>query len=91
MANQYLSEELIAPAVGDIAVVAGPEARHAVTVSRLAVGEIVRVSNGMGTVASGIVTIAAASEFSFEVQSVESIDPPLPWIPRAGACERRPR
>ena len=32
MANQYLSEELIAPAVGDIAVVTGAEARHAVTV-----------------------------------------------------------
>jgi 16S rRNA (uracil1498-N3)-methyltransferase len=91
MANQYLSEELIAPAVGDIAVVAGPEARHAVTVSRLAVGEIVRVSNGMGTVASGIVTIAAASEFSFEVQSVESIDPPLPWIYLAQALAKGDR
>jgi 16S rRNA (uracil1498-N3)-methyltransferase len=91
MANQYLSEELIAPAVGDIAVVTGAEARHAVTVSRLAVGEMVRVSNGMGTVAVGVVTIAAAAEFSFEVQSVESIDPPLPWIYLAQALAKGDR
>jgi 16S rRNA (uracil1498-N3)-methyltransferase len=91
MANQYLSEELIAPAVGDIAVVSGPEARHAVTVSRLAVGEMVRVTNGMGTVAVGVVTVAMASEFSFEVQSVESIDPPLPWIYLAQALAKGDR
>jgi 16S rRNA (uracil1498-N3)-methyltransferase len=91
VANQYLSEELIAPVVGDIAVVTGAEARHAVTVSRLAVGESVRVANGMGTVATGIVTVAQAAEFSFEVQSVESIDPPLPWIYLAQALAKGDR
>ena len=91
MANQYLSEELIAPVVGDIAVVTGPEARHAVTVSRLAVGERVRVTNGLGMVASGVVTGASPSEFSFEVQSVESIDPPLPWIYLAQALAKGDR
>jgi 16S rRNA (uracil1498-N3)-methyltransferase len=91
MANQYLSEELIAPVVGDIAVVSGPEARHAVTVSRLAVGDMVRVANGMGTVATGIVTVALATDFSFEVQSVESIDPPLPWIYLAQALAKGDR
>lgn len=91
MANQYLSEELIAPVVGDIAVVTGPEARHAVTVSRLAVGETVRVANGMGTVATGVVIVAQASEFSFEVQSVESTDPPLPWIYLAQALAKGDR
>jgi 16S rRNA (uracil1498-N3)-methyltransferase len=91
MANQYLSEELIAPAVGDIAVVTGSEARHAVTVSRLAVGDTVRVANGMGTVVTGIVTVAQATDFSFEVQSVESIDPPLPWIYLAQALAKGDR
>ena len=48
MANQYLSEELGEPEVGSVAVITGPEARHAVTVSRLGVGETVRVGNGLG-------------------------------------------
>ena len=91
MANQYLSEQLIAPVVGDIAVVSGPEARHAVTVSRLAIGEAVRVANGMGVVASGVVVSAEPSEFSFEVRAVESIDPPLPWIYLAQALAKGDR
>ncbi|MCU1597450.1 MAG: Ribosomal small subunit methyltransferase, partial [Glaciihabitans sp.] len=52
MANLYLSDELGEPSVGDVAVVTGPDARHAVTVSRLAVGERVTVGSGLGTIAS---------------------------------------
>jgi 16S rRNA (uracil1498-N3)-methyltransferase len=85
MANQYLSEELGTPAVGDTAVVLGPEARHAVTVSRLAVGEVVRVGNGSGVVASGTVTAVAPSEFRFDVDVVQSIERPSPaiWLAQA--------
>jgi 16S rRNA (uracil1498-N3)-methyltransferase len=85
MANQYLSEELVAPVVGEIAVVTGPEARHAVTVSRLAVGEAVRVGNGSGVVASGTVTAVAPSEFSFEVDVLQTIERPSPsiWLVQA--------
>jgi 16S rRNA (uracil1498-N3)-methyltransferase len=72
-------------AVGAIATVSGPEARHAVTVSRLAVGEDVRVGDGAGTIAVGIVTAAAATEFSFEVRSIESASRPAPaiWLAQA--------
>jgi 16S rRNA (uracil1498-N3)-methyltransferase len=85
MANQYLSEELGTPAVGEIAIVVGPEARHAVTVSRLAVGEEVRVGNGQGLVASGTVTQAAPTEFRFEVIAVDSVPRPTPaiWLAQA--------
>jgi 16S rRNA (uracil1498-N3)-methyltransferase len=85
MANQYLSEELGDPVVGMIAVVTGAEARHAVTVSRLAVGENVRVGNGMGSVATGIVTAVAPTEFSFGVQSVETEERAQPaiWLAQA--------
>jgi 16S rRNA (uracil1498-N3)-methyltransferase len=85
MANQYLSEELGEPAVGDIAVVTGAEARHAVTVSRLSVGEPVRVGNGAGLVASGIVTATVPGEFRFEVDAVAEIPRPSPaiWLAQA--------
>ncbi|MDQ1545107.1 MAG: rRNA (uracil1498-N3)-methyltransferase [Actinomycetota bacterium] len=85
MANQYLSEELGAPAVGDTAVITGPEARHAVTVSRLAIGEQVRVGNGSGVVASGTVTAVAPGEFSFQVDVLQTIERPSPaiWLVQA--------
>jgi 16S rRNA (uracil1498-N3)-methyltransferase len=85
MANQYLSEELGEPAVGSVAAVTGADARHAVTVSRLAVGEQVRVGNGAGVVATGTVTDASPAQFRFEVESVESIPRPKPaiWLAQA--------
>jgi 16S rRNA (uracil1498-N3)-methyltransferase len=85
MANQYLSEELAVPAVGEVAVVTGAEARHAVTVSRLAAGETVRVGNGHGLVARGVVTQVAPAEFRFEVQELEVTDRQVPaiWLAQA--------
>jgi 16S rRNA (uracil1498-N3)-methyltransferase len=85
LANQYLSEELGTPAVGETAVVVGPEARHAVTVSRLAVGDEVRVGNGAGVVATGTVTSVAPSEFHFHVDVLQTIERPSPaiWLAQA--------
>jgi 16S rRNA (uracil1498-N3)-methyltransferase len=85
MANQYLSDELGSPAIGDVAVIGGGEARHAVTVSRLAVGEVVRVGNGLGMIASGTVTAVAPAEFRFEVETIETIERPSPaiWLAQA--------
>jgi 16S rRNA (uracil1498-N3)-methyltransferase len=85
MANQYLSEDLGEPTVGETAVVSGPEARHAVTVSRLGVGESVRVGNGAGLVASGIVRSVASGEFRFEVDALTRVDRPTPaiWLAQA--------
>jgi 16S rRNA (uracil1498-N3)-methyltransferase len=85
MANQYLSDEVGTPAAGDIVTITGPEARHAVTVSRLAVGELVRVGNGAGLVAAGTVTAVAPSEFQFVVDDLTSISRPAPaiWLAQA--------
>ncbi|MDQ1552565.1 MAG: rRNA (uracil1498-N3)-methyltransferase, partial [Actinomycetota bacterium] len=68
-----------------VAVVTGPEARHAVTVSRLAIGEQVRVGNGSGVVASGTVTAVAPGEFSFQVDVLQTIERPSPaiWLVQA--------
>jgi 16S rRNA (uracil1498-N3)-methyltransferase len=85
MANQYLSDELGSPSIGETVVIGGGEARHAVTVSRLGVGELVRVGNGLGVIASGTVTAAQPSEFRFEVQTIESIERASPaiWLAQA--------
>ncbi len=85
MANQYLSEEVGEPVAGQLATVSGPEARHAVTVSRLAVGEVVHVGNGAGLVAHGIVTATAPGEFTFRVDTVIETPRPSPaiWLAQA--------
>ena len=85
MANQYLSDELGTPAIGQVAIIGGGEARHAVTVSRLAVGELVRVGNGLGMIAAGTVTAVAPSEFRFEVETIETIERSSPsiWLAQA--------
>jgi 16S rRNA (uracil1498-N3)-methyltransferase len=85
VANLYLSEELGEPAVGESAAVLGAEARHAVTVNRLAVGERVSVGNGFGTIASGVVRSALPTEFRFEVDDVriEQRSSPAIWLAQA--------
>jgi 16S rRNA (uracil1498-N3)-methyltransferase len=81
MANQYLSEEFDAPAVGGTVVIQGPDARHAVTVSRLAVGETVTVGNGAGVTASGTVTeVTPPAEFRFTAETVMTVQRPSPSI-----------
>jgi 16S rRNA (uracil1498-N3)-methyltransferase len=71
VAHFYISEELETAAVGDRVAIAGPEARHAVTVSRLAVGETVSIGNGAGLVVTGAVITAEHTELAITVASVE--------------------
>ncbi|WP_461165172.1 16S rRNA (uracil(1498)-N(3))-methyltransferase [Arthrobacter sp. R4-81] len=54
----------------------GPEARHAVTVKRLAVGEPVDIADGSGKRMTGIVTAAAPAELTVECRTLEVEDPP---------------
>ncbi|CAN5134633.1 16S rRNA (uracil(1498)-N(3))-methyltransferase [soil metagenome] len=70
MAHFYISEELEAAAVGDRVALTGPEARHAVTVSRLAVGETIAIGNGSGLVVSGPVVTAEHTELAITVAEV---------------------
>ena len=80
MAHFYIDEELESAAVGDLVSLGGTEARHAVTVSRLTVGETVSIGNGAGLVVSGqIVTaehtslVVAVAEVSTEPRRVPAI------------------
>ncbi|HEY8914031.1 16S rRNA (uracil(1498)-N(3))-methyltransferase [Lacisediminihabitans sp.] len=85
MAHFYLNEELTEAAVGGRVSVTGQEARHAVTVSRIAVGESISVGNGAGLVVTGAVVSAEPSEFVVEVASVERSEPnsPAVWLAQA--------
>ena len=46
MAHFYLSEGMVSAVAGERVIVGGTEARHAVTVSRIAVGESILIGNG---------------------------------------------
>lgn len=70
MAHLYISEELESAELGDRVLLTGAEARHAVTVSRLAVGESVAIGNGAGLVVSGPVVAAEHTELAISVTSV---------------------
>ena len=70
MAHCYLNELVSTAAVGDRVSIDGAEARHAVTVSRLAVGETVSIGNGRGLVVTGPVVTAEHTELAIEVAAV---------------------
>ncbi|HEY0259416.1 MAG TPA: 16S rRNA (uracil(1498)-N(3))-methyltransferase [Lacisediminihabitans sp.] len=85
MAHFYLNEELTSAAVGSRIAVAGQEARHAVTVSRIGVGEPIAVGNGAGLIVTGSVVSADPSEFVVEVERVDETPAPVPaiWLAQA--------
>lgn len=70
MANRYLDEHMADAGVGSRVTITGPEARHAVTVSRLKIGDPVSVGNGVGVVFEGTVLAAEPASFEFEVEAV---------------------
>jgi 16S rRNA (uracil1498-N3)-methyltransferase len=55
---------------GSTFVLEGPEARHAVTVKRLAVGETVDIADGAGRRLTGTVTAAAPGELTVQCQDI---------------------
>jgi len=80
MAHFYLNELVETATVGDRVTIDGPEARHAVTVSRLAVGETISIGNGRGLIATGPVVVAEHAQLVIEVESVTDVARPTPAI-----------
>jgi 16S rRNA (uracil1498-N3)-methyltransferase len=85
MAHFYLNDELTSAKVGERISVTGAEARHAVTVSRLAPGESLAVGNGAGLVVTGPIVSAEPAEFVLEVVTVSETPPASPaiWLAQA--------
>lgn len=82
MSHLYLDEslELGALAPGATVELAGDEARHAVTVSRVRPGERISIGNGRGAVVHGVVASTGPRELSLDVEEVVVEEAPSPRI-----------
>ena len=86
MASLYLNPELPADAAaGSVVHVTGDEARHAITVARLRVGERVAVGDGAGLIVHGTVRSTEGGELAVEVESAHRDPAPSPelWLAQA--------
>ena len=85
MAHLYIAEHLTTAQPGDEIVVTGDEARHATKVSRLRVGETIRVGNGKGLICSGEVGQTSPESFTVSVTQVEESPERAPrvWVVQA--------
>lgn len=91
MAHVYIDEELDDAKVGDTVSLTQAEARHAVTVSRLKVGETIAISNGAGLTVSGPITTAEHTELSIEVSEVQRTPRSTPAVFLAQALAKADR
>jgi 16S rRNA (uracil1498-N3)-methyltransferase len=80
MAHFYLNELVSTAVVGSRVAIDGAEARHAVTVSRLAVGESVSIGNGRGLVVTGDVVTAEHTGLEIEATEVTEVERPEPAV-----------
>jgi 16S rRNA (uracil1498-N3)-methyltransferase len=79
MAHFYLNEQLTDAAAGSFVSILGEEARHAVTVSRIRVGESLSIGNGRGLVVTGAV-VEAGARLSIEAADVIRVPAPTPRL-----------
>ena len=87
MSSLFLRSDLatVPHAVGDGVALAGPEARHAVTVNRLRVGEVISIGDGAGLVVRGPITVVDAGALEIRVESSTVDEAPVPevWLAQA--------
>jgi 16S rRNA (uracil1498-N3)-methyltransferase len=87
MASLYLNPELepVDAERGARVSVSGDEARHAVTVARVRLGERIAIGDGSGFVVWGAVVAASAAELAIEVDEVRHDPEPEPqlWLAQA--------
>jgi len=82
VANFYLAAALQSAdcTPGSVVSVTGAEARHAVTVSRIRVGEHLLLGNGSGLMLSGTIVTAEPAEFTLLVETATQSPVPTPRI-----------
>lgn len=87
MASLYLLPSLSGQdaVAGAVVTLGGDEARHAIAVARVRIGERLSLGDGGGLVASGVVITVERDVLTLEVQTVERHDPPRPelWLAQA--------
>ncbi|MGV8969833.1 MAG: 16S rRNA (uracil(1498)-N(3))-methyltransferase [Microbacteriaceae bacterium] len=80
MAHFYLNEAIESVTPGATVGIDGAEVRHAVTVSRVSVGDALTIGNGRGLVVRGTVTTAEHTELSMVVETVLQVERHTPAI-----------
>lgn len=82
MSNLYLDETLVLGVVepGDLVELTGDEARHAVSVARVRVGERFALGDGRGTVVHGVVTHTGPREVQVRADEIVVTEPSAPAI-----------
>ncbi|MBB3039013.1 16S rRNA (uracil(1498)-N(3))-methyltransferase [Hoyosella altamirensis] len=68
------------PSAGDLAILDGPEGRHAATVRRIRIGEQVVLADGRGGVAWGTAVTVGKDTLEVRVERRESIAEPVPRV-----------
>jgi 16S rRNA (uracil1498-N3)-methyltransferase len=74
----FYSENIITSTVGSAAVLSGPEAKHAVSVRRMQVGEAIQLTDGLGTRVRG--TVLATTSSALELSVLEVIQEAKPAL-----------
>ncbi len=82
MSSLFLREDLDPAAVeaSGTATITGAEAKHAVTVNRIRVGETVSIGNGRGLVVTGNVVRTDASELTISADIIENVQAATPRL-----------
>jgi 16S rRNA (uracil1498-N3)-methyltransferase len=85
MSSLFLRSDLasVPHAVGDGVALGGPEARHAVTVNRLRVGETISIGDGAGLVVRGPIVTVEAAALEIRVESTNLDEVPEVWLAQA--------
>jgi len=91
VAHFYLDESLVSATVGARLSLTGAEARHAVTVSRLGIGETIAIGNGAGLVVTGTVASAEHTELVVVVATVVEVPRRAPAVFLAQALAKGDR
>lgn len=76
----FVHDGLSDVATGDAVTVDGDEARHAVVVKRIRVGEQVALTDGAGTTVTGPVAAADKTSMTVTAESVRTEEPELPRV-----------
>ena len=76
----FVHPGLTSVTTGDTVELSGEEARHAVVVKRIRVGEQVALTDGSGTTATVTVTATSAGSMSASVDAVASTGPEMPRV-----------
>jgi 16S rRNA (uracil1498-N3)-methyltransferase len=76
MVEPLFYKEDIQAAVGSVVTLSGPEAKHAVSVRRMQIGEAVQLTNGLGLRVKGTVSATSSSSLELKVSEVISESKP---------------